>query len=995
MIPVLYDPTDVRVQNGAHIFESGGYGYLGDVISCTITEELNGSYELEMVYPVDGVHFDEIKINRLIYSKANESMEYQLFRIYLIEKPINGRVTVHGEHISYLLNKSICFPFECKSAAAAFSYIAYDKVLWRGSSSDFPEYPFTFWTDDDAEGEIKIETPKSVKSVLYDEILNGLNSSGDYEFDNFRVKYHKHRGKSESDVTLMYGKNIVDLTGTEDLTDTFTGIVPYWKGSIKHYRIEHGEGEDARDRVVSDSEQEDLYISVDKGQRVIWDPYGHDEYYYPMLNVMDFSSNIDVSEMEDADPTDDDGEDLNAIVNAHNAFEETVRTQIRNSLRDLGNEYYQKNAYQYWTKENITISFAQLWTTEEYKEFAPFEQVSMGDLVKVEYGKLGIYIEKRVIKTVFNVLLDRYDSIELGDKETSTNSVSTSIINSVSNSTVEEVKEQVNGYVDFRTTEEYLRAKQEAIQRAQKYAEETVFVNSKAYTDQAAEDAREAWRLFGSNDAAADVSASWEYIKEAKRKYEILSETSEERYQRLLAHEQTMAEHAETMADHAAVMAEHEQTMAAHEQTMATLDEEIAENAQAIEDMEQESQEIAQRVVNEYNNYLNQTAIFNKLTQNGAKKGITLANNGDLYFNANYINAGTINGDYIDAGTLRADRIVTGSITNVQLGSDCVQESHIYGGAVTENKLGPDAVTRNKIKDGEIVYGKIAPDAVHKEQIMDGEITALKLGDNAVTARTIEGEAIHAQHILANEIKGYHILAGEITSEKIGTGEIYAINIHTDAVTSDKILGGEVTADKIRSHCITTNQIAAGGVSASVIDADGIAGKQILGGVITGVTIQTAQPNNITRDANGDAHINGLRLEINGGQTAIKGIYHSNSGQDMFASGIDFGQAYSGSNYMALDAKNGIHIRTPKIYVVDRSVEAGNAIVDDVELTATNHTFEFVTHVEKDYEGTSEITVDGVCFTVPVWIKYETGRFTSKLGFVINPTGGGTYTERF
>ena len=50
MIPVLYD-------SGERNFTSNGLGRLYDALSCTVTEERNGSYELEMTYPVSGMFF--------------------------------------------------------------------------------------------------------------------------------------------------------------------------------------------------------------------------------------------------------------------------------------------------------------------------------------------------------------------------------------------------------------------------------------------------------------------------------------------------------------------------------------------------------------------------------------------------------------------------------------------------------------------------------------------------------------------------------------------------------------------------------------------------------------------------------------------------------------------------------------------------------------------------------------------------------------------------
>lgn len=45
MIPVLYETNTME-------FVTNGIGKLASAISCIITEERNGSYELEMTYPI-------------------------------------------------------------------------------------------------------------------------------------------------------------------------------------------------------------------------------------------------------------------------------------------------------------------------------------------------------------------------------------------------------------------------------------------------------------------------------------------------------------------------------------------------------------------------------------------------------------------------------------------------------------------------------------------------------------------------------------------------------------------------------------------------------------------------------------------------------------------------------------------------------------------------------------------------------------------------------
>ena len=73
MIPILKDEDTV-------------IGFLRDAISCIVTEERNGKFELQITYPLTGQLASDIVINNLILAKPNDTSENQLFRIYEVMK---------------------------------------------------------------------------------------------------------------------------------------------------------------------------------------------------------------------------------------------------------------------------------------------------------------------------------------------------------------------------------------------------------------------------------------------------------------------------------------------------------------------------------------------------------------------------------------------------------------------------------------------------------------------------------------------------------------------------------------------------------------------------------------------------------------------------------------------------------------------------------------------------------------------------------------------
>ena len=92
MKPILYPADETQ-------FVSNGLGRLSDAISCKVTEERNGQYELELQYPVTGKHYDAICEERIIAARHDDTSDIQPFRIYKITRPMNGKVTVNARHM--------------------------------------------------------------------------------------------------------------------------------------------------------------------------------------------------------------------------------------------------------------------------------------------------------------------------------------------------------------------------------------------------------------------------------------------------------------------------------------------------------------------------------------------------------------------------------------------------------------------------------------------------------------------------------------------------------------------------------------------------------------------------------------------------------------------------------------------------------------------------------------------------------------------------------
>ena len=345
MIPVLYaaNTTD---------FSSFGLGVLTDTISCEVIEERNGVFECLLKYPVSGQHYGLITKECIIKAKPNDTAADQAFRIYRITKPLNGIVTIYGQHISYDLANVPVLPFSTESRSPQL-------ILSQLLAGDTR---FTGWTDYSDAKAFSVTQPKSVRACL-----GGTEGSmlskwyGEFEWDNFVVKFHSHRGQ-KTGVVIEYGKNLTALEQDEDNSGVYTALLPY---------------------AVYTSEGSDTETVVTLPEVTL--PIVTSEIVRAKTLIMDFSGQFDGVVTEEA-------------------------------LRAKANSYIKANPLGA-TIPTVKVSFEPLWKQPEYS--ALLERVSLCDTVTIRHSLLGVSVSAMVIETVYDTLAERYKSISLGQSKSS------------------------------------------------------------------------------------------------------------------------------------------------------------------------------------------------------------------------------------------------------------------------------------------------------------------------------------------------------------------------------------------------------------------------------------------------------------------------------------------------------------------------------------------------------------------------------------------------
>lgn len=223
MFPILYESITPGI-----VPQDNGLGVLTDCISCEVEAERNGIYELTMEYPADGIHAEDIAARRILKVKPNFFDDPQLFRIDRIGKTMAGVFTVYGKHISYDLSG---YPILTGNANNAESACV---LLSNATKMNGPENPpdFTIDTDKEVMANFVISEPSSVKSWFVGREGSFLDVYGTAElkYNNFHVDFKLHAGKVTPDVTIRYGKNLLELSQESDANNLYSHVICYYKG---------------------------------------------------------------------------------------------------------------------------------------------------------------------------------------------------------------------------------------------------------------------------------------------------------------------------------------------------------------------------------------------------------------------------------------------------------------------------------------------------------------------------------------------------------------------------------------------------------------------------------------------------------------------------------------------------------------------------------------------------------------------------------------------
>ena len=341
----------ILYEKGTTNFTKNGLGYINDVLSAQVTDELNGEYTLVFKYPTSGIMSEELTEGRIVKCKVSDGT-MQCFIIKNIVKTYD-EMTITCYHLFYLLLDDFAEDIYPQNLSPKPFF---DWILARANY----QLPFVTTSNVSTQRTGRYVRKNLVEIILGQEENSMVNLFGiEIKRNNFNLALNSRIGADRGE-KLIYGKNITGINITTDATGIYTRIMPIGYDGLL---------------------LPEKFIDADN----------INDYPYPKIGIFEFS---DIR--YDPDP-----EREGAYHTEEEAYE---------ALRDAVQALYDNGIN--LPQINIKVDWLELSKTEEYKQYSTLERVELGDTIHAEI--FGMNYITRVIKTIYNPLTDLIENFEIG-----------------------------------------------------------------------------------------------------------------------------------------------------------------------------------------------------------------------------------------------------------------------------------------------------------------------------------------------------------------------------------------------------------------------------------------------------------------------------------------------------------------------------------------------------------------------------------------------------
>lgn len=364
MIPILY-------KNDETTFTSMGLGVI-DCISCTVTEELNGKFVLNLETHINDRLLDKIKVDNVIMAQPRKNAEPEPFRISKVEVSFNGIVKVEAQHISYQLNYILANGMDKtfrNNTVHSSPPVWFNEFIAHRVDMSTP-VPFTL-VSDITDKPHKMETWDSV--LPFKSLMQGREGSlldlygGEFSYSFYTVALNKRRGRDRN-FRVAYGENMQSMKYSDEGNELYTGAVGFWRKS-------DGNEDCIRGNIVN----------VENAS----------SFAYPRIAAVDFSADYDEQ------PTPEQlTSKTQSYIKSHQYGKPTISMSVKVGFPSEGSEY--------WSRASQMVNR---------------DDLELGDTIRAIYTPAGIEMYSRVTSIVYDVLTEKNKDVIVGNIKKKASSV--------------------------------------------------------------------------------------------------------------------------------------------------------------------------------------------------------------------------------------------------------------------------------------------------------------------------------------------------------------------------------------------------------------------------------------------------------------------------------------------------------------------------------------------------------------------------------------------
>lgn len=330
-------------------------GSLTQVVSCEAEEERNGLYEVVLTSPLTEPLFFSLAKENIIVCKPNDMQDLQAFRIYNVGKFMNSMSIVYARHISFDLAGDLVDKVSLVNASCEFAL----NSIFR--QSQYCKH-YRGYSDIINAHDYNMELSNCLEAIAGKEgsIIDTYGNGAEILRDNTNIHVLNKRGH-DNGVTIEYGKNLTGFEFKEDVDGLVTAIKPWCK--------------------VKNEDDTESILRGDLVKADNWELFSH-----PYILSKDYSDKFNEGE-----------------------------TPTKEKLKYYAEQDFLINKL-HIPKANYKIEFIPLSKCVGYEDIE--DKISICDTVTIKDYRYGIDTKAKVIKYKYDVITQKYISMEIGEPRT-------------------------------------------------------------------------------------------------------------------------------------------------------------------------------------------------------------------------------------------------------------------------------------------------------------------------------------------------------------------------------------------------------------------------------------------------------------------------------------------------------------------------------------------------------------------------------------------------